>query len=266
MDADRLIGALRAEGRRLADAAEAQALDVAVPTCPEWLLRDLVRHVGGVHRWAATFVREGRETPTDEAEERAIMQTWPGEDASLVNWFREGHAALVEALAGAPDDLSCWTFLDAPSPRAFWARRQAHETAIHRADAQSPTGSIAPCDMDLAADGVDELLFRFLARGRRLPVDGVRSLWLESTDTGRRWRVTLGPEGIRASSSGGESGPGTVPDEVTAARGEPECQVNATASDLYLLLWNRRGAAGLDVRGDGRVLGLWREHARVVWG
>lgn len=37
--------------------------------------------------------------------------------------------------------VDCWTFLDAPSPLAFWARRQAHETAIHRADAQ------------LAADG-----------------------------------------------------------------------------------------------------------------
>ncbi len=103
------------------------------------------------------------------------MEAWPAGDESLLDWFREGHAALVDALSRAPDDLSCWTFLAAPSPRAFWARRQAHETAIHRADAQSPTASMTPSDTDLAADGVDELLFRFMARPRRLALDRDRS-------------------------------------------------------------------------------------------
>src|SRR5262249_53658636 len=55
--------------------------------------------------------------------------------AELPGWFREGHAALVQALSVAGPDLNCWAFLAAPSPLAFWARRQAHETAIHRVDA-----------------------------------------------------------------------------------------------------------------------------------
>ena len=38
------------------------------------------------------------------------------------------------------------------------------------------------------------------------------------------------------------------------------------ASDLYLLLWNRRGTDGLDVTGDERVLDLWRDKAQVNWG
>lgn len=265
MEVERLIDALRDEGRLLADVVEPQALDVPVPTCPEWRLRDLVRHVGGVHRWAATFVVGGRETSMDEAEERAIMEAWPAGDESLLDWYREGHAALVDALSRAPDDLSCWTFLAAPSPRAFWARRQAHETAIHRADAQSPTASITPSDTDLAADGVDELLFRFMARPRRLAIDRDRSFGLDAPDAGRRWRVKLGPKGFVASSPGAQGGEWMPPDETAEGVEDPDCLVTAPASDLYHLLWNRRDAEGLDIRGDDEVLGVWREHARVVW-
>ena len=58
-------------------------------------------------------------------------------DAGLIAAYRDGHAALVAALRDADPDLECATFMPAPSPLAFWARRQAHETAIHRYDAQS---------------------------------------------------------------------------------------------------------------------------------
>src|SRR5262245_1961551 len=193
------------------------------------------------------FVVEGRKTSTDEAEEKAIMETWPDGDGALVGWYREGHAALVVALDRAPDDLACWTFLAAPSPRAFWARRQAHETAIHRADAQSPTGSIDPSALDLAADGVDELLFRFMARGRSLDLDRAWSLALEAPDAGRRWRVTLHPDGFSASSAGVEGGAVVPPAEAEEGPDAPDCLVTAPASDLYHLLWNRRDAQGLDV-------------------
>ncbi|MGC0381054.1 uncharacterized protein (TIGR03083 family) [Streptomyces sp. SAI-129] len=83
----------------------------------------------------------------------------------LLTWFREGHGRLVDTLAGAAPDVRCWHFLPAPSPLAFWARRQAHETAVHRIDAESarggePTG----VGVDFAVDGVDELLCAFHAR------------------------------------------------------------------------------------------------------
>ena len=43
-------------------------------------------------------------------------------------------------LRSAPADLDCFTFLPAESARHFWARRQAHETAIHRVDAENAAG------------------------------------------------------------------------------------------------------------------------------
>src|SRR5579871_6969076 len=154
------IAALRREGELLAASAAAVHLDMPTPTCPEWQMRDLLRHVGDVHRWAALYVGQRRTQPMDEEEEAAFLGHWPADDA-LIDWFRAGHAALVHTLATAPPDLTCWTFLPAPSPLAFWARRQAHETAIHRVDAQSPAGAVTALRPEVAADGIDELVTGF---------------------------------------------------------------------------------------------------------
>ncbi len=128
------IDQLAAEGPRLADAAQRAGLDAAVPGCPGWQVRDLVTHVGGVHRWAASIVGGALAGGDDVMGDR--VGAGPA-DPLLIGWFRDGHRALVQTLRDAPGDLACFTFLPAPSPLAFWARRQAHETAIHRGDAQA---------------------------------------------------------------------------------------------------------------------------------
>jgi uncharacterized protein (TIGR03083 family) len=242
------VTALRREGELLATVAAGSDLDAAVPTCPGWRVRDLVSHIGGVHRWAAVYVIEGRAAMLP-ADEEARVTAAPGDDA-LVDWYRAGHAALVRTLEDADPTLACWTFLAAPSPLAFWARRQAHETAIHRADAESPRGEITPVPADFGADGVDELLTRFLTRpGGRLRAEEPRTLGVHANDTGDDWLVRIGPDRVL----------------VTRAGGAADCELHAPASDLYLLLWNRRGPEGLDVRGDRSLLALWRESARIRW-
>ncbi len=163
-----------------------------------------------------------------------------------VEWFREGHTALLDVLRGADPDLQCYTFLPAPSPLAFWARRQAHETAIHRADAESATGAITPFPTSFATDGIDEMLTGFAARRRSFSrVDGPRTLALRPTDADG-WTVTLAPDGVHP-----ESGAGTA-----------EATITGTASDLYLWVWNRPATAVVD--GDHDVVALW-QHVRVRW-
>jgi uncharacterized protein (TIGR03083 family) len=253
------VDALRQQGELLAEVAAATEPDTPVPTCPGWRLRDLLRHVGGVHRWATVHVAEARPRPLDDAEEAEVMAA-PADDAVLVDWFREGHARLVGALAAAPPDLDCWSFLPAPSPLAFWARRQAHETAIHRADAQSHGGeaTITPYDPAFAADGLDELLLGFASRRRRrrpdvAPPDGVpATLRLHATDAGAEWLARIGPEGVEVSRDGVDPG-------------EADWSVGGPASDLYLLLWNRREPDGLQAAGDRGVLDLWRRTVQVRW-
>ena len=52
------IARLRAEGELLAGTAERAGFDAPVPACPGWRVRDLLKHLGYVHRWAAGYVRE----------------------------------------------------------------------------------------------------------------------------------------------------------------------------------------------------------------
>ena len=236
-------------GERFAQAAEAAGLDGTVPTCPGWQVRDLVQHLSGVHRWATAYVLTGKPHPTTEAEDAELFATV--EDGELIPRFRRGHAALIAALAGAPAELRCWTFLDAPSPLAFWARRQAHETTIHRVDAEAAAGLASACAARLAADGIDELLRGFLSRPwGRLVADPPVSLAIRTGDTGDAWTIRIEPERR----------------VVTSGAADADCAVTGAASDLYLLLWNRRPLDGrVTVEGNATVLDLWRERATIRW-
>ena len=184
----------------------------------------------------------------NDDESRACLLTWPDDDDALLDWFREGHADLVKTLESVPDDTVAFTFLPAPSARAFWARRQAHETAIHRADAESASGAITAYDPSFAADGIDEIVRGFASRAGRVTADPARRCSSRATDTDRSWLLSMGPDGLSVSDGG-----------------DAECTVSGTASDLYLLLWNRRASVGLEVSGDPGVLDLWRETHQIRW-
>ena len=108
---DEHLEVLRRDGTSLADVALRAGLDAVVPACPGWRVRDVLLHTGGVHRWAAAYVTAARPEEFDAAvEERFFAHV---DDDTLVDWFRSGHRALVEALAGADPAVRCWSFLPA---------------------------------------------------------------------------------------------------------------------------------------------------------
>jgi uncharacterized protein (TIGR03083 family) len=279
------IACLRSEGELLAEAAERSGLSTLVPTCPGWRLRDLLAHLGFVHRWACGYVAEGRTDMSSAPGEEEIIRLAPA-DESLVGWFRDGHARLVSVLAAADPAVCYWTFLPAPSPLAFWARRQAHETAIHRADAQlAAVAAGVGADLDpfppgLAADGVDEVLMGFGDRNPGSLSTTPATLVIRAEDGGpaAEWTVVMGQpragvsRGSRPAAGPADAGPAD-PADSGAGPGDngptgpvsAYCQVTGPASALYLLLWNRGTAADLDIRGDAGVLATWRENMRVRW-
>jgi uncharacterized protein (TIGR03083 family) len=260
------IAALRTEGAALGRAARCADPAAEVPGCPGWRVPDLVRHQGQVHRWATGYLTDRRLVPVPIED----VPTPP--DAALHDWYDEGLAALLGALESAPADLECWSFLaGSPSPVAFWARRQAHETAVHRVDAEAALGSFsgtgagagagadAGLDAAFAADGVDELLRGFHARERsRVRTDPPRTLHVRALDA-----PAGGPGGwlVRLSAAH----PRTVLTGVDAALDAPaDCTVSGTAAALYLALWNRGPYEALDVAGDASLLELWRRTAAIV--
>jgi uncharacterized protein (TIGR03083 family) len=242
------ISAIERDGALLAAAAERAGLDAAVPSCPAWRVRDLLRHQGYVHRWAAAYVANRYTEWVPRLTEAEVLAAGP-DDAGLVDWFAAGHAALVETLQAADPDVRCWTFLPAPSPLAFWARRQAHETAIHRVDAEQAAGQVTRFPPEFAADGIDELIMGFFDRAAPGTIPESFTLGVSAADVNENWVV-----GKAASIPlGGVAG--------------TDCNVAGPASALYLLLWNRVTAAdgGVAVSGDPDVLGSWQANMQVRW-
>lgn len=241
MDIAAHIEALEHEGNELGASAAAASLTDPVPGCPDWVVRDLVRHVGYVHRWATAIVSGRLEGANGDAD--ATVGPIP-EDDGLLDWYGDGHRALVATLSDAPADVDCFTFLPAPSPLAFWARRQALETAVHRADAAAAVGKPAEFADDLAHDGIDETLRGFGARPRAFEPG---SIGLRPGD-GAPWRVDLHAEGATA----------TQDDPLEGC----DATVSGTPTQVYLWLWNR--PATVEISGDPTVADRWKL-VRVRW-
>lgn len=257
MDVGTHIAELEREGRLLVDAARGAGLSSWVPSCPEWRTAELLAHMGVVHRWATRYVATALPQMVPKAPAGDLLASAPPGDARYT-WVEDGHAALVSALRNAPSDLRCWTFLEATSPLAMWSRRQAHETTVHRVDAELAEGraihELSDIDPMFAADGLDELLLGFFGRatgpGDRAPDASPSTIGLEATDLSGRWAVRVAN--------------GTV----ATARGfeRADLVVRGPAADLYLLMWHRRPLDGLDVQGEpGDFDRLWAAE-RVEWG
>jgi uncharacterized protein (TIGR03083 family) len=244
------LAALVRSGVALGEAAAAAGLEAKVPTCPAWDVTDLLVHQGMVHRWAAANLRGDRDhdTAASQAEGKAA--------ASLLDWYTQGLAALVDTVRATAADAKAMVFLrDAPPPRRFWARRQAHETTIHSVDAIAaacrrwPTASDVDIDPVLAADGIDELLMGFITRGKgRLHAAEPYTVLVRTSDTGHAWTLRIG-EGPIVTTPG--------------ATDRPEAEFSGTAVQLYLSVWNRADEITTDGRPD--LLDQWRQQVRIRW-
>ncbi len=248
------ITAVGQEAKLFAEAAEQGGLDAEVPSCPGWNIRDLVRHLMEIHLWAAAHVAQPHDKPwVDDLAELAefwpdLAVFWP-EDGDLVKWYLDSNANLVDALESAPLDVESFTFLPAPSPLAMWARRQAHETAVHRFDAENAAGIASRFDPVFASDGIDELLMAFAPRRDEFPLESSKSMLVHATDTDDDWHVTLGPDGI----------------STTRGDGPADITLSGDASDIYLALWNRGDDSNITVTGDENLLDLWHNNNRIRW-
>ncbi len=251
MDVAAFTNAISQDSIAIARLAAHTPLESDIPTCPGWKVRHLLSHLTYVHSWAAAYITTGRTSQLPELKEEEIFLAMP-EDTELIPAFAAGAAALVDALRNAPDNISCWTFLDAPTPLHFWARRQCHETAVHRGDLEAVAGTICSIPPAQACDGIDELLAGFAGRRERLTATAPAAVLAVSTDEEHQaWLIQL--EGRRIS----------VLDTMRAA----DCTISGSASDLFFLLWNRLAPdnCAVVVQGDPRVLDQWKSTMRVHW-
>jgi uncharacterized protein (TIGR03083 family) len=250
-------------------------LDATVPSCPGWTLTHLLRHLGATYLWATEIVGDslnGRHRDmfgrSAAASERA--EALAGE--AVIAWFSDNFAAMIETLSAATQaarpDYDCWTFMPDRSGYDFWARRQAHESAIHGIDVQlalGPADEVAPVPPWFARDGVDEMLTGFVARpGAALRLAQQRTFAVRSLEpdlpypgeddppTPDSWLVTVGPEAIVTQRN--------PADDVLAAA---EATMTAAPHDLYAVLWNRPSIGPVTVDGDAELIDAWHREVRI---
>ena len=185
-------------------------LAARVPSCPDWDVGDLTAHLGAVQRFHARHVVRG---VVDQPIERAAV---PEDDADLLPWFEEGTRLLLAALDALPAEAPAWNWAPhTPSTVAFWPRRMALEAAVHRWDAENARHDAEGFDVELAEDGIDEVL---TVHHATLPDDVLVRL----TDSERTW------------------GNAKTPDAV----------LEGTASGVFLALWGRVPLSSLTTKGD----------------
>ncbi|HET8659834.1 MAG TPA: maleylpyruvate isomerase family mycothiol-dependent enzyme [Micromonosporaceae bacterium] len=220
----------------------AGSLDRAVPSCPEWTVADLVRHVAEVYLHKTEAMRRG-EWP----------RPWPpdlsGEEPLDV--LRRSYDALVGELTSRKPEEPSVTWFGPEQTVGFWIRRMAHETVIHRVDGELGAGApLAPVPTDLALDGIDEVLVRFLAYGTREWAEDFGDQLascdgrvVRVTSGGSTWLARLTPQGV----------------DVTAGDGEADATVRGEPEAVLLWLWRRVGDERVGIDGDQQLVARLHE-------
>jgi uncharacterized protein (TIGR03083 family) len=219
------LSSLANDGEKFAQAAE-KDLGAEVPSCPGWTAAELVWHLTEAHY----FWRSIAEGALQDYKQVDDIPRPP--DHELVDMYRSNLALTVDVLRRTDRETSVWTW--SPEKNVAWIRRRmAHETAVHRWDAQTAMGHPADIEKELAVDGIDEYLEFFVDLSQ--PEDPPEtSLHLHATDIEGEWFVEL-RDGRMTARRAHEKG---------------EVAVRGKASDLLLLLWGRIPEARVDVHGD----------------
>jgi uncharacterized protein (TIGR03083 family) len=259
---DRLCDQIVAQTDTLRSHVKGTDMTAAVPTCPGWNLGQLLRHLGGAHRSAETIVRtRATQAPTDE--HWRDVSGYTAEDPTVLDaWLAQGAAQLADTLRAAGPATTVWIPVPTGAQTTvFHARRMAHETLIHRADAALAVGAHFTVDEDVAIDALDEWMelgslpmhFEIHPWMRELLGPG-RTLHFHATDTvpetAAEWLIDLTGEAI----------------VWRRAHAKAAVAVRAPLTDLLLVIYRRRPAhgEGIDILGDEQLLDFWLE--RVTFG
>jgi uncharacterized protein (TIGR03083 family) len=243
----RFLESLELDYQRLLELAERSDLSAKVPSCPEWTLDDLVEHVAMVYLHKVETMQRG-EFPAQ----------WPpprGSESSA-QLLERCYAALRQEFSQRVPADHTPTWYEPDQTVGFWIRRMAHETVIHRVDAELAAGvPIAPIPDDIAVDGIDEILATCLAYASVAWPEAFEGTLPESEETvlvrsgESAWLVTLG-------------------DRITVVNAPADAVADATVeadpTGLLLWAWRRSGADTVSSQGRADVAAKLGEVLRIA--
>lgn len=231
MEPSQCLEVIEREGASLLAAARRGPLDAPVPGCPGWTSADLVWHIGEVHDFWGTVVRDRLQDPP------VYVQPARPADEDLIGFAGGRLQALVAALQDTDPAVPVWTWASQKDV-GFVFRRMAHETAVHRWDAEGAAGGATPIDPALASDGIDEFLEHFTADVIAGEPSLPGSVHLHCTDVSGEWLVRPGADGQLVT---------------TREHAKGDAAMRGGAHDLLMVLWRRSPLSAIEVIGAAEV-------------
>lgn len=256
---EKYVEAVRSNSELLAEAAN-QGMTNPVPSCPGWYIATLVAHIGEVQRfWAlqvGTRAQEPQALPREAFDLCPGLYQWldgvdagtPGLDAipaGLVDWFRGATIELVSAFESVEPDEAIWHW-SGDNRAITHMRNQAMEATVHCWDAQNAHGSTTPIDREIAYDGIKQHFEVQIpaARNQGKPIKGGgETFHFHSTDGEGEWLVRFDGDDVT----------------VTEEHAKAQIAVRGSIEQIFLWLWGRISADGLEVYGDRSLLERYRQ-------
>ncbi len=250
MESNELVSRFEQECRKFA-AQCAAVLDHAVPSCPGWTVQDLIEHLGSVHRRAVFRIGS-------DVDPTGYEVSLPTESSEILSWYNAGWEKLYQIFQTHPPDYPAWNWTGKNMTLEWMIRRQAHEVAIHRFDAELAHMGIPsvsaikslPAESipfgytpEFAKDGIEERLEVTIGGRKTLTGSLPGSLHLHATDISAEWTVNLN-DGVMTVENGHQ---------------KADAAIKATASELYLWSWGRIPSEILQCFGDMDVIDGWKK-------
>lgn len=231
---------LRAEAALLRAAAE-RGLDTPVPSCPGWTVGDAAEHIAVVYLHKVACLRAGQPP-----------QSWPPprDDTPTLELFDGALEDLLGELTSRDPAAPTWTWWPFDQTVAFWGRRMAQETLVHRLDVELAHDAVSPVDPELAVDGIDEVLVRMLAGDwSDEPVAAAAGATVTLRSGDQVWRVVLEPAAVVA----------------TPGSDQPaDAEISGAPDALLRWLWGRGPLEPLTTSGAGPVVHALRERLALA--
>jgi uncharacterized protein (TIGR03083 family) len=244
MEKDQYLESLASDSQAFMEAVSTN-LDGVVAHCGDWTVHDLGVHLGTIWQVATANVLAATHAPSKPS--HPFPKNASADQVDLAEFLMGSRERMLEALRSAEPDATAWSFAPNNHTAGFWQRRMAHETAMHRWDAEQATGTPQAIATELASDGIDEFTAVGLRHssskpGRNYPA---KSLHLHCTDVDGEWTLV------------GSGGPSV---SVTREHAKGDAAVRAPASDLVLWIWGRPGG-DVEIFGDAEVAATWQSLA-----
>ncbi len=215
-----------------------KSLTARVPNCPGWNVQDVVNHLTfGLGISYPVALSKGPETSPSEVFSDV---EWPDQRPSgeaAITAFSSSMRSCTTTFAATSPERPCWTY-EGAGTAAFWFRRAAVETALHRIDVEEAVpAQRSPVAPDRLADALAET-FEFtlpLAAAMTTPPDGRLVVSIPSLDV-----------------------------ELAIGRGNHQATVTGDAQDILCALWGRNRDR-INLAGDFHVAAGWMSLIEIAF-